>query len=249
MSGSLEGKVAVVTGAAQGIGNAIAKGLAAEGARIVVADLSRAEAAAQEFEGGVGLTIDVADEAQVERMAQEVVDRCGSIDVLVNNAGLYASLQMRPFTEIPVDEWRQVMDVNVLSMFLTTRAVVPRMREQGGGRIVNISSGTPFRGVPFLLHYVTSKGAIVALTRALAKELGRDDVLVNCVAPGFTMSDGVREHPEVIEALREVSVSSRTLQRDQEPEDVVGAVVFLCGPGATFVTGQTIVIDGGQYFH
>jgi NAD(P)-dependent dehydrogenase (short-subunit alcohol dehydrogenase family) len=250
MSGSLEGKVAVVTGAAQGIGNAIAKGLAAEGARIVVADLSRAEEAAQEFEEGIGLTVDVADEAQVEQMAQEVVERCGRIDILVNNAGLYASLQMRPFTEIPVEEWRQVMDVNVLSMFLTMRAVVPRMREQGvGGRVVNISSGTPFRGVPFLLHYVTSKGAIVALTRALAKELGRDDILVNCVAPGFTMSDGVREHPEVIEALREVSVSARTLQRDQEPEDVVGAVVFLCGPGATFVTGQTIVIDGGQYFH
>jgi NAD(P)-dependent dehydrogenase (short-subunit alcohol dehydrogenase family) len=249
MSGSLTGKVAVVTGAAQGIGNAIAKGLAAEGARIVVADMNRAEEAAQEFKAGIGLTVDVADEAQVERMAQDVVDRCGSIDILVNNAGLYASLQMRPFTEIPVDEWRQVMEVNVLSMFLTTRAVVPRMREQGGGRIVNISSGTPFRGVPFLLHYVTSKGAIVALTRALAKELGRDDVLVNCVAPGFTMSAGVREHPEVIEALREVSISSRTLQRDQEPEDVVGAVVFLCGPGATFVTGQTIVIDGGQYFH
>jgi NAD(P)-dependent dehydrogenase (short-subunit alcohol dehydrogenase family) len=249
MSGSLDGKVAVVTGAAQGIGNAIAKGLAVEGARLVIADLNRAEEAAQEFEGGVGLSVDVADEAQVEGMAQEVVERCGSIDILVNNAGVYASLQMRPFTEIPVDEWRHVMDVNVLSMFLTTRAVVPRMREQGGGRIVNISSGTPFRGVPFLLHYVTSKGAIVALTRALAKELGRDDVLVNCVAPGFTMSDGVREHPEVIEALRDVSVSSRTLQRDQEPEDVVGAVVFLCGPGATFVTGQTIVIDGGQYFH
>jgi NAD(P)-dependent dehydrogenase (short-subunit alcohol dehydrogenase family) len=249
MSGSLEGKVAVVTGAAQGIGNAIARGLAAEGARMVVADLNRAEEAAEEFEDGVGLAVDVADEAQVERMAREVVERCGRIDILVNNAGLYASLQMRPFTEIPVEEWRQVMDVNVLSMFLTTRAVVPRMREQGGGRIVNISSGTPFRGVPFLLHYVTSKGAIVALTRALAKELGRDEVLVNCVAPGFTMSDGVREHPEVIEALRDVSVSSRTLQRDQEPEDVVGAVVYLCGPGATFVTGQTIVIDGGQYFH
>jgi NAD(P)-dependent dehydrogenase (short-subunit alcohol dehydrogenase family) len=249
MSGSLEKKVAVVTGAAQGIGKAIARGLAAEGARIVVADLNRAAEAAEEFEDGVGLAVDVADEGQVERMAREVEERCGRIDILVNNAGLYASLQMRPFTEIPVEEWRQVMDVNVLSMFLTTRAVVPRMREQGGGRIVNISSGTPFRGVPFLLHYVTSKGAIVALTRALAKELGRDDVLVNCVAPGFTMSDGVREHPKVIEALRDVSVSSRTLQRDQEPEDVVGAVVFLCGPGATFVTGQTIVIDGGQYFH
>jgi NAD(P)-dependent dehydrogenase (short-subunit alcohol dehydrogenase family) len=249
MSGSLEDKVALVTGAAQGIGNAIAKGLAAEGARIAVADLNRAEEAAEEFVDGIGLTADVADEAQVERMAQEVVERFGRIDILVNNAGLYASLQMRPFTEIPVDEWRQVMDVNVLSMFLTTRAIVPRMREQGGGRIVNISSGTPFRGVPFLLHYVTSKGAIVALTRALARELGRDDVLVNCVAPGFTMSEGVREHPEVIDALRDVSVSARTLQRDQEPEDVVGAVVFLCGPGAAFVTGQTIVIDGGQYFH
>src|SRR3954454_15284038 len=249
MSDSLGGKVAIVTGASQGIGNAIAKGLAAEGARIVVADLSRAQEAAEEFEDGVGLTVDVADEAQVEQMARETVDRCGSIDVLVNNAGLYASLQMRPFTEIPVDEWRQVMDVNVLSMFLTTRAVVPRMREQGGGRIVNISSGTPFRGVPFLLHYVTSKGAIVAFTKSLAKELGGDEILVNCVAPGFTMSDGVQENPEVIEALRDVSVSARTIKRDQVPEDVVGAVAFLCGPESTFVTGQTMVIDGGQYFH
>jgi NAD(P)-dependent dehydrogenase (short-subunit alcohol dehydrogenase family) len=248
LSGALDGKVAVVTGAAQGIGNAIARGLAAEAARVVVADLQRAEEAARPL-GGVGLTVDVSDESQVERMVEDVLERCGRIDILVNNAGLYASLEMRPFTEIPVDEWRLVMDVNVLSMFLTCRAVVPRMREQGGGRIVNISSGTPFRGVPFLLHYVTSKGAIVALTRALAKELGGGDVLVNCVAPGFTMSDGVQEHPEVIEALREVSVAARTLQRDQQPEDVVGAVVFLCGPGAAFITGQTIVIDGGQYFH
>ena len=248
MSGALEGKVAVVTGAAQGIGNAIARGLAAEDARVVVADLQRAEEAARPLDG-LGLTVDVSDESQVERMAEDVVERYGRIDILVNNAGLYASLEMRPFTEIPVEEWRRVMDVNVLSMFLTCRAVVPRMREQGGGRLVNISSGTPFRGVPFLLHYVTSKGAIVALTRALAKELGGDDVLVNCVAPGFTMSEGVQEHPEVIEALRDVSVAARTLQRDQQPEDVVGAVVFLCGPGAAFITGQTIVIDGGQYFH
>jgi NAD(P)-dependent dehydrogenase (short-subunit alcohol dehydrogenase family) len=249
VSGSLDGQIAVVTGAAQGIGQAIAKGLAAEGARIVVADVNRAEEAAAEFDSGLGLDCDVADETQVEQMVREVVERCGRINILVNNAGLYASLPMRPFTEIPVDEWRRVMDVNVLSMFLTCRSVVPQMRKQGGGRIVNISSGTPFRGVPFLLHYVTSKGAIVALTRSLAKELGQDDVLVNCVAPGFTMSDGVREHPEVIDALREVSIAARTLKRDQEPDDVVGAVVFLCGPGAAFVTGQTIVIDGGQYFH
>jgi NAD(P)-dependent dehydrogenase (short-subunit alcohol dehydrogenase family) len=247
--GGLDGRVAIVTGAAQGIGRAIADGLSREGARIVVADLQRAEEAAASFPGGVGLTVDVSDEDDVARMASETVDRCGSIDILVNNAGLYASLEMRPFTEIPLDEWRKVMDVNVASMFLACRAVVPAMRERGGGKIVNLSSGTPFRGVPFLLHYVTSKGAIVALTRALAKELGKDSIQVNCVAPGFTMSDGVKAHPEVIEKLRDVSVAARTIQRDQVPEDVAGAVVFLCTPGADFITGQTMVIDGGQYFH
>jgi NAD(P)-dependent dehydrogenase (short-subunit alcohol dehydrogenase family) len=246
---ALQDKVAIVTGGAQGIGRAIAEGLAAEGARIVIADLKGAEQAAAAFEGGVGLTVDVASEADTERMAAETVEQCGGIDILVNNAGLYASLAMRPFEQIDVAEWRRVMDVNVLSMFLTCRAVVPRLRERGGGRIVNISSGTPFRGVPFLLHYVTSKGAIVTLTRALAKELGGDEVLVNCVAPGFTMSEGVQQNPKVIEALRDASVSARTLKRDQVPADVVGAVVFLCGPGSGFITGQTMVLDGGQYFH
>ena len=246
---ALAGKVAVVTGGAQGIGRAIADGLAADGARIVIADLKGAEEAAARYDGGVGITVDVASEADVERMVATTVEQCGSLDVLVNNAGLYASLEMRPFTEIPLDEWRQVMDVNVASMFLTCRAAVPVMRSQGGGTIVNISSGTPFRGVPFLLHYVTSKGAIVAFTRALAKELGKDGVRVNCVAPGFTMSQGVLDNPEVVEKLREASVSARTIQRDQEPEDVVGAVVYLAGASSSFVTGQTIVIDGGQYFH
>jgi NAD(P)-dependent dehydrogenase (short-subunit alcohol dehydrogenase family) len=247
--GRLDGKVAVVTGAAQGIGRAIADGLAAEGARIVVADLHGADDAAASFRDGVGITADVAAEDEVARMVSEAVAACGRIDILVNNAGLYASLEMRPFEQIPLDEWHRVMGVNIASMFLTCRAVVPLMREAGGGRIVNISSGTPFRGVPFLLHYVTSKGAIVAFTRALAKEVGRDNVLVNCVAPGFTISAGVEAHPEVIEKLRDVSVAARTLQRDQVPADVVGAVVFLCGPGSEFITGQTMVIDGGQYFH
>jgi NAD(P)-dependent dehydrogenase (short-subunit alcohol dehydrogenase family) len=247
--GALDDKVAIVTGGAQGIGHAIAAGLAREGARIVIADLRGAESAASAFPGGLGLTVDVADEAAVQRMVDETVERCDSIDILINNAGLYASLAMRPFDQIPLDEWRQVMDVNVASMFLTCRAVTPVMRAGGGGAIVNISSGTPFRGVPFLLHYVTSKGAIVAFTRALAKELGKDEIRVNCVAPGFTMSDGVKQHPKVVEKLRDASVSARTIQRDQEPEDVVGAVVYLAGPSAGFVTGQTIVIDGGQYFH
>jgi NAD(P)-dependent dehydrogenase (short-subunit alcohol dehydrogenase family) len=240
VSGSLDGKVALVTGGAQGIGRAIADGLADEGATVVVADLNPPPD---------GIRADVASEDDVERMTREVTARHGGLDILVNNAGLYASLAMRPFTEIPLEEWRTVMDVNVSSMFLTCRAAVPVMRERGGGKVVNISSGTPFRGVPLLLHYVTSKGAIVAFTRALARELGKDGINVNCVAPGFTMSKGVEEHPEVVQALRDVSISARTIQRDQLPEDVVGAVVFLCTPAADFVTGQTMVIDGGQYFH
>jgi NAD(P)-dependent dehydrogenase (short-subunit alcohol dehydrogenase family) len=247
--GALDGKVAVVTGGVRGIGRAIAEGLGAEGARIVIADLRGAEEAAQSFAGGIGITADVAGEGDVERLVAETVSRSGGIDILVNNAGLYASLAMRPFEQIPLDEWREVMDVNVASMFLMCRAVVPAMRERGGGRIVNISSGTPFRGVPFLLHYVTSKGAVVAFTRALAKELGKDNVLVNCVAPGFTITEGVEAHPEVIEKLRDVSIAARTIQRDQLPADVVGAVVYFCSASSAFVTGQTIVIDGGQTFH
>ena len=178
-----------------------------------------------------------------------MAERCGSIDILVNNAGLYASLAMRPFTEIPLDEWRQVMDVNVASMFLMCRAVVPVMQRGGGGRIVNISSGTPFRGVPFLLHYVTSKGAIVAFTRALAKEIGKDGVLVNCVAPGFTMSAGVEAHPEVVEKLRDVSVVGANAAARPGAGGRGRRGRLLREPGSAFVTGQTIVIDGGQYFH
>ena len=236
----LAGKVAIVTGGAQGIGAAIARGLDAEGAEVVIVDLEPPEG---------GIQADVSSEEDVERAIAQALERNGRIDILVNNAGLYASLEMRAFTEIPLEEWNRVMEVNVASMFLTCRAVVPVMREQGGGKIVNISSGTPFRGVPFLLHYVTSKGAIVAFTRSLAKEVGADSIHVNCVAPGFTMSEGVKSHPEVIEALRDVSVAARTIKRDQVPEDVVGAVVFLCSPAADFVTGQTMVIDGGQFFH
>jgi NAD(P)-dependent dehydrogenase (short-subunit alcohol dehydrogenase family) len=240
MSGVLEGKVAVVTGGAQGIGRAIVNGLQAEGATVAVADLNPPPD---------GIQADVSSEDDVQRLTDEVVARHGGIDILVNNAGLFASLGMRPFTEIPLEEWRRVMDVNVASMFLTCRAAVPQIRERGGGKIVNISSGTAFRGVPFSLHYVSSKGAIVSFTRALARELGKDGIHVNCVAPGFTMSTGVEERPDVIEALRDVSIAARTLQRDQTPEDVVGAVVFLCTPAADFITGQTMVIDGGQYFH
>jgi NAD(P)-dependent dehydrogenase (short-subunit alcohol dehydrogenase family) len=246
---TLAGKVAIVTGGAQGIGRAIAQRLAAEGARVAIADVRGADEAAAVLPDGVAVKADVASEADVARLAATVEAQCGGIDVLVNNAGLYASLDPKPFEGISLEEWRRVMDVNVASMFLCCRVVVPLMRKRGGGRIVNISSGTPFRGVPLLLHYVTSKGAIVAFTRALAKELGGDNVRVNCVAPGFTISDGVRQNPLHIEMLRDVTIAARTIKRDQVPEDVVGAVAFLCGPDSDFLTGQTIVIDGGQHFH
>lgn len=243
-------RVVIVTGAAQGIGRAIAEGLHADGARVVVADVAGAEEAAAALGGeALGLCVDVSDPDDCAAMAAAVEERFGRIDGLVNNAGIYASLVPAPMEEIDLDEWRRVMDVNVLGVHLATRAVLPALRAGGGGRIVNIASGTPFKGVPFLLHYVASKGAVVAMTKALAKELGGDGILVNCVAPGFTMSDGVRANPVQIEQLRDVSVGARVIRRDQEPEDVVGAVVFLCSDGAAFITGQSLVVDGGAYFH
>jgi len=248
---SLEGQTAIVTGGAMGIGRAIADGLSRAGARIVIADVAGAEEAAGGYPGGLGVTVDVSEPDDMTAMLDAAVDACGQVDILVNNAGLYTSLPMRPFEDIPLEEWRRVLDVNVIGLALACRAVVPHMRDRGSGRILNISSGTVFRGVPMLLHYVSSKGAVVAMTRALAKELGADGILVNCIAPGFTISDGVRENPAGVdfEMLSRVSVAARTIKRDQTPQDIVAAAVYLCGPGAAFVTGQTIVIDGGQYFH
>ena len=155
----------------------------------------------------------------------------------------------QPLEEIDVDEWRRVFDVNVLGMFLATRAVLPQMRAQGGGRIVNIASGTPFKGVPFLLHYVASKGAVVAMTKAIAKEVGDTGILVNTVAPGFTMSDGVLANPVQVQKLQEISVKARVIQRDQFPSDVVGAIVFFCSDDSSFITGQSLVVDGGAFFN
>jgi NAD(P)-dependent dehydrogenase (short-subunit alcohol dehydrogenase family) len=246
-------RVVIVTGGAQGIGRAIADGLAAEGARVVVADLAGAPEAAAELsaDGGeaLGLRVDISSEADTLAMARATLDRFGRIDGLVNNAGIYASLVPTPIEELDVDEWRQVFDVNVLGLFLATRAVLPAMREQGSGRIVNIASGTPFKGVPFLLHYVASKGAVVAMTKAIAKEVGDTGILVNAVAPGFTMSDGVLANSVQVQKLQEVSVKARVIQRDQFPSDVVGSVVFFCSDDAAFITGQSLVVDGGAYFN
>ena len=243
-------RVVVVTGGAQGIGRAIAEGLAADGARIVIADVKGAEdAAAAMGDDHLGVTVDVSDPDSCAAMAAAALERYGRIDGLVNNAGIYASLVPTPMEDLDLDEWRRVMDVNVLGVHLATRACLPALRDAPDARVVNIASGTPFKGVPFLLHYVASKGAVVAMTKALAKELGGDGILVNCVAPGFTMSDGVHANPVQIEKLQEVSVAARVIRRDQLPEDVVGAVVFLCSPGAAFITGQSLVVDGGAFFN
>jgi NAD(P)-dependent dehydrogenase (short-subunit alcohol dehydrogenase family) len=249
----LSDRVIVVTGGAQGIGRAIADGLADEGAKVVIADLGGAEDAAAELTANgaaaLGLRVDVSSEADCAAMAQAALERFGRIDGLVNNAGIYSSLVPQPLEQIDVDEWRKVFDVNVLGMFLATRAVLPQMREQGGGRIVNISSGTPFKGVPFLLHYVASKGAVVAMTKAIAKEVGDTGILVNTVAPGFTMSDGVLANPVQVQKLQEISVKARVIQRDQFPSDVVGAIVFFCSDDSSFITGQSLVVDGGAFFN
>jgi NAD(P)-dependent dehydrogenase (short-subunit alcohol dehydrogenase family) len=244
----LDEQVAIVTGGRQGIGRKIAEGLAAEGARVVVADVQAADDVAEEL-GGLAVAADVSDLRACEQMAQAALDAYGRIDILVNNAGIYTSLVPTPFEELSVEEWKRVFDVNVLGMYLATRAVAPHMRRAGGGRIINLASGTPYKGVPYLLHYVSSKGAVLAMTRALAKELGADNVLVNAVAPGFTMSDGVLANPVQLEKLQEVSAKARVLVRDQYPDDVVGAVVFFASEGSSFITGQSLVVDGGAYFN
>ena len=249
----LAGKTAIVTGGAMGIGPAFADGLAAEGANIVSADQTGAEAAAAEMtEAGftaLGIACDVSSEEETRRMAAQSVESFGAIDVLINNAGIYSSLAPQPFEEQTAEEWRKILDVNVVGTFLCCQAVVAQMRAQGGGRIINLSSGTPFKGVPYLLHYVASKGAINAITKALAKELGGDGILVNGIAPGFTLSDGVMANPVQLEKLKEISLQARVIQRDQVPSDLVGAAVYFASADSAFVTGQTLVVDGGAYFH
>jgi NAD(P)-dependent dehydrogenase (short-subunit alcohol dehydrogenase family) len=235
----LKDKVAIVTGGATGIGKAIAARLARDGARVVVADLQKAS------NGALNLQVDVSKEDQVNRMAEETMRALGRIDILVNNAAIFSALELRPFESIPVDEFRRVMEVNIMGVWLCCRACAPHMRKGGYGRIVNLASGAPLKGVPLFLHYISSKGAVIAMTRGLARELGKDGITVNSLAPGFTLSENVAKQAAHVQQGERTRLT-RAIQRDETPEDLVGTVSFLASDDAAFLTGQTLVVDGGS---
>jgi len=244
----LDGKVAIVTGGARGIGRQYCRGLAAEGARVVVADIleEQARATAKEVHG-TAVTVDISDEASVQEMVARARALTGRIDILVNNAAIVDVFPRKPFYTISVEEWDRVMAVNVRGTWLCCKSMAPVFRRQGSGTIVNISSGTVLSGSPGIMHYVASKAAVIGITRCLARELGDSGVRVNAVTPGLTSSEVVVEAVGA-EGIRQ-RAASRIFQREERPEDLVGAVLFLCSDDSAFVTGQIINVDGGANMH
>jgi len=245
----LAGRIVVITGAGQGIGRAFAKAFAAAGATPVIAERNVEKARAVEREiadaGGRALAVatDVADPASVEQLAAALGERFGQVHVLVNNAAIFSTLEMRPFDQIPLTEWEQVLRVNVTGPFLCSRALLPLMRGHNGGRIINIASGAVTLGRPNYLHYIASKAALVGMTRAMARELGRDGITVNAILPGATATEIDRK--TVTPEQKERIVAMQCIPRPQVPDDLIGVVLFLASQASAFMTGQALTVDGG----
>ena len=249
----LRGATVIVTGAARGIGAAYAMALATEGANVVIADILDTSSVVAEITsiGGnaIGISCDVTDNASVDELVSRVVVEYGKIDALINNAAIFADISHKHFEDIPDAEWGRVMQVNVEGVWRVSKAVVPHMRAAKYGKIVNVASTTALKGTPMMLHYVSSKGAILAMTKAIAREVGEDNICINAIAPGLVMSDGLVSGGNWSDEWFDNNTNSRAFKRRAMPEDMVGTIVFLASPEANFITGQTVVVDGGSVPH
>ncbi|SNT31920.1 NAD(P)-dependent dehydrogenase, short-chain alcohol dehydrogenase family [Tardiphaga sp. OK246] len=250
MPDSLKGKVALITGAAQGLGALFATSLAEVGVAVILGDVAPTDDTCAKIlaKGGsaVGTQLDVTDSASLRAAVALASDRFGSLDILVNNAAIAAQIAFTRITDLSTEDWDRVMTVNARGTFEAIKASVPIMKRNGYGKIVNLASGTAIKGSPGLPHYVASKGAIISLTRAAARELGAEGIRVNALAPGLTMSEGFRDHPSWSGDASTLNIASRSLKREALPEDLVGALLFLCSPASDFMTGQTVCVDGGS---
>jgi len=246
---SLRGRAAIITGAGQGLGRAFAKAFAAAGAVPIIAEQNgeRAEAVAAEIAraGGQAQAIqtDVADPVSLQRMISAVEDAYGRVDILINNAAIFSTLEMMPFEQIPLDVWERVLRVNVTGPFLCARAVLPLMRRARWGRIINMASGAVTLGRPNYLHYITSKAALEGMTRSMARELGPDGITVNAILPGATFTE--IERKTVTPEQKQKIIGLQCIPRAEGPEDLVGTVLFLASDASAFLTGQSITVDGG----
>ena len=245
----LAGKTVVITGAGRGIGAVMAKRMAQEGANVVVTDVldtkGTVEAITESGGSAIGISVDVTSDDNLAAMVEATEKAFGSLDILVNNASIFAALQPKPFMQIDNNEFDKVMTVNARGVHQTTRAVVPAMLRAGGGKIVNIASGTFYYGAPGLSHYTASKGAVIALTRCHGRELGDKNIQVNAIAPGLTESEALQGNTG-FDPARAPTVQSRSIKREMLPEDLLGTLMYLITPDSNFVTGQTLNVDGGK---